>query len=156
MSEKLRINLGAGREPLDGYINTEWYELSGIDLVHNLLFLPYPFDDESAQIIRMWDVLEHMPSHMPDGRSFPIEFLNEVWQILIPSGRLLLHVPDARHPEWAIDVSHVRPYMPQSFDHFDPDTDLGKMFPFYSDKKWKIVERSEHNKNLTFVLEKRA
>ncbi len=156
MSEKLRINLGAGREPLDGYINTEWYELSGIDLVHNLLFLPYPFDDESAQIIRMWDVLEHMPSHMPDGRSFPIEFLNEVWRILIPSGRLLLHVPDARHPEWAIDVSHVRPYMPQSFDHFDPDTDLGKMFPFYSDKKWKIVERSEHNKNLTFVLEKRA
>src|SRR5664279_3560824 len=67
----------------------------------------------------------------------------------------LVHVPDARHPEWAQDITHVRPYMPASFDHFDPDTELGQMFPFYSERKWQIMERSESNKNLTFRLLKR-
>jgi predicted SAM-dependent methyltransferase len=151
----LRINLGAGREALEGWFNTDWYDLPGIDLVQNLLFMPYPFGDESAKVVRAWDVLEHMPSHLPDGRSFPIEFMNEIWRILKPGGQFLIHVPDARHAEWATDISHVRPYMPESFDHFDPDTELGKMFPFYSDRKWKIVEREAHNKNLSFKLEKR-
>ena len=103
----------------------------------------------------MWDVIEHMPSHLPDGRSFPIELLNEIWRILKPGGEFLIHVPDARHPEWATDITHVRPYMPSSFDHFDPDTELGQMFPFYSERKWQITERSESNKNLTFRLLKR-
>ena len=153
--EPLRLNLGAGREPLEGWTNTDWYDLPGIDLVFNLLHLPYPFDDERADSVRMWDVIEHMPSHLPDGRSFPIELLNEIWRILKPSGEFLIHVPDARHPEWATDITHVRPYMPSSFDHFDPDTELGQMFPFYSERKWQITERSESNKNLTFRLLKR-
>lgn len=41
----LKINLGAGREPLSDYVNTDWYgDLPGIDLVFNLLHLPYPFE----------------------------------------------------------------------------------------------------------------
>ena len=151
----IRLNLGAGREPLEGWTNTDWYDLPSIDLVFNLLHLPYPFDDESAETVRAWDVLEHMPSHLPDGRSFPIELLNEIWRILKPGGEFLIHVPDARHPEWATDITHVRPYMPSSFDHFDPDTELGQMFAFYSERKWQITERTESNKNLTFRLVKR-
>lgn len=152
----LRLNLGAGREPMEGWTNTDWYDLPGIDLVFNLLHLPYPFADASAQTVRAWDVLEHMPSHLPDGRSFPIELLNEIWRILQPGGEFLIHVPDARYPEWATDLTHVRPYMPSSFDHLDPDTELGQMFPFYSERKWQITERSESNKNLMFRLVKRA
>jgi len=29
------------------------------------------------------------------------------------------------------------------------------MFPFYSERKWQITERTESNKNLTFRLVKR-
>lgn len=151
---KQMINLGCGLEPLENWVNTDWYSLPGVDQVFNLLFLPWPFEDESASTIRAWDVLEHMPSHLQDGRSFPIEFMNETWRILEPRGKLLLHVPDARCPETWTDISHVRGYMPNSFDHFCPDSELGKMFPFYSERKWRMLEVKEANKNIAFTLEK--
>jgi predicted SAM-dependent methyltransferase len=156
MKKLIKIDLGAGRYPSEGYVNLDWYELPGIDVLHNLLDLPWPFGDACATHIRVWDVLEHMPSHAADGHSFPLAFMDEAWRILIPDGELMIHVPDARYPDWATDITHVRPYMPNSFDHLDPDTELGQMFPFYSERKWRIVEREEFNKNITFKLEKRS
>lgn len=150
----IKINLGCGKEPTEGWVNVDWIAQEGVDVVHNLLSVPWPFGDGVAEEIKAIDVLEHMPNYTPDLRSTPIAFIEECWRILQPGGKLTLQVPHWNSPKMWIDPTHVRGYDPQSFDYFDPDTDYGEWYGYYSQCKFKVAA-SEANGNLTFEMVKR-
>lgn len=155
----LRINIGAGSEPTDGWCNVDWIDQDGIDVVHNLLEFPWPFEDNSADEIKAIDVLEHMPSFTPDMKSNPIAFVEECHRILKPGGKLTIQVPHYQSPNLWIDPTHVRGYDLRSFDYFDPERDLGKSYGYYSDKKFNVSAtlsrmRNGQPSNVTFVMVK--
>lgn len=155
-SAPIKINMGAGGEPDTeaGWVNVDHLSLPGIQVVHNLLNFPYPFKNEVADYIKAIDLLEHLPNYTPDGKPTTVAFVEECHRILQTGGILYIQVPHWASPNMWIDPTHVRGYDPKSMDYFDPDTDFGKWYGYYSECKFK-VSVEEFNGNVRFTMEKR-
>lgn len=153
----IKISLGAGTEPESGeeWVNVDIVPLEGIDKVHNLMQYPWPFDDGCADYIKAKDIIEHMATHLPDGRSSLIAFIEECHRILRPGGTLWIQTPAWDADFLWIDPTHVRGYDERSFDFFDPDTDFGQATGFYSEAKFKVSCERLENGNLQFTMERR-
>ncbi|MGQ0734071.1 MAG: class I SAM-dependent methyltransferase [Acidobacteriota bacterium] len=81
----LRINVGCGQFPLDGWINVDVDPRAKADVWHNLNDRPYPFETASADAIVASHVLEHLQE--------PFAVMAEFNRILRPGGRLTVRVP---------------------------------------------------------------
>lgn len=150
----IKISLGAGTEPEEGFVNVDIVELEGIQVVHNLMHFPYPFEDESAEFIRAKDLIEHLATHLPDGRSTVLAFVDECHRILQTGGTLWIQTPSHDADFLWIDPTHVRGYDLRSFDFFDPETDFGRATGFYSKSKFKVTASRLENGNLQFEMVK--
>ena len=150
----MKINLGAGGEIEDGMINCDWLALPGIDKVFNLLETPWPFDDGVAEYVLARDVLEHMPNFTPDNKSTPIAFIEEIHRILQVGGTAFLTVPHWQSRNLWIDPTHVRGYDERSLDYFDPETDFGRAYGYYSKCKFRVSSVRTPNDNVEFTLVK--
>lgn len=148
----IKINLGAGSEPQDGWVNVDWIDGKGIDVIHNLLEFPWPFESVVADEILARDVLEHMPLFNKDLQSTPIKFIEECHRLLTNGGKLFITVPHYNSPNLWIDPTHVRGYDEKSFDYFDPDKFLGQAYGYYSEKKFKVSAVVTDNMNVEFTM----
>jgi hypothetical protein len=149
-----RINLGAGKDSTPGWVNVDMIDLPNIDVVHNLMNFPYPFEDNSADEIKAVDVLEHLPPYIGEVHGV-IKFIEECHRILKPGGTLFLQTPGWRAEFLWIDPTHVRGFDVQSMDFFDPDTHFGKTTGFYSQCKFYVRSRELPNHNIRFWMIKR-
>ncbi len=150
----LRINLGAGSDIKEGFINVDHIKLEGIDKVHNLMDFPYPFKDEVANEIHAIDVVEHLDNYTDDKRPSVIAFVEEAHRILKTGGVLYMQMPGWKADFLWIDPTHVRGFDIQSFDFFDPSTHFGQTTGFYSECKFKVRAEELPNHNLRFWLTK--
>ena len=53
-----------------------------------------------------------------------------------------------------MDPTHTQGFLLNSFDYFDPETRHGAEYN-YSEKKWKIIRRTEDAAGLHFILQVR-
>lgn len=111
MSESIkRLNLGCGTFKKEGYVNLDCYSNLSPDVAHNLNIFPYPFENNTFDLIEADHVLEHLND--------PFGAMKELHRILKPGGKLVIKVPHFSrgfmHPEHkrGFDVSF--PY------YFDP------------------------------------
>ena len=138
---KDKIELGAGNRISD---ISEWinHDLTKhreeIEIVFDLDKFPYPLKNNSMQIIRAYDVLEHLED--------VIKFMNECWRILKKDGILDLRVCGWKNQNGWVDITHKRLMDIKSMDYFCPGTDLGTQYNFYTDKKWQIISANEDRK----------
>lgn len=152
-NDKTVINIGAGTDTDNDYINVDMVALEGIDVVHNLMNYPWPFEDNSADEIRAVDVLEHLPPYIGEEHGV-IKFINECWRILKPGGELYIQTPGWRAEFLWIDPTHVRGFDIQSMDFFDPEKPFGKSTGFYSPYKFSVRAEELANHNLRFWMKK--
>jgi len=83
----LKLNLGCGHTPLEGYVNVDRRELPGVDVVADVGDLP--FEEGSVREISSAHLLEHFPQEMLRRRLLP------AWRaLLIPGGIFRAVVPD--------------------------------------------------------------
>lgn len=83
----LRVNLGCGHIPLDGYINVDMRALPGVDIVAEAGNLP--FEPASLTELRSAHLLEHFPQEELRRRLLPY------WHsLLAPGGSFVAVVPD--------------------------------------------------------------
>jgi len=61
MGAGVRVNLGCGERPLDGYVNVDFREAPHVDIVADARRLP--FDDESLEEIATSHLVEHFRRH---------------------------------------------------------------------------------------------
>ncbi len=106
-----KINLGCGEFPKEGFVNVDRFEGPGIDVVHDLSDLPWPFPDASADRIEADHVLEHLAE--------VFSVMREIHRVLRPGGVLVV-----RTPHFSRGFSH--PEHQRGFDatfpmYFDPD-----------------------------------
>lgn len=108
---KKKLNLGCGRFPKDGFVNVDWVDNPGVDVVHDLTSLPYPFEAGTFELVEADHVLEHLPE--------VFAVMAEIHRILKPGGKLSLRVPHFSrgfsHPEHKRGFDATFPY------YFDPN-----------------------------------
>jgi SAM-dependent methyltransferase len=72
----LKLDLGCGQNKREGYTGVDFVKAEGVDIVHDLLTYPWPFDGASVDDIVSSHFLEHVP-----GPQRP-RFMEEVYRIL--------------------------------------------------------------------------
>jgi len=85
MENLKKLNLGCGENKKSGYLNIDWNELTRPDILHDLNEFPYPFRDNTFDLIEAEHILEHLDK--------PFQVMKELHRILKPGGKLLIKVP---------------------------------------------------------------
>ena len=144
------LNLGCGNNPLpaedfDNHDITKHRE--EINIVFDLNKFPYPIEDESYDQVHCYDVLEHLDN--------PLKVMNEIHRILKPHGRFKAKCCGWENPNLWVDITHKRGFDINSMDYFDPETELGKIYSYYTSRKWKIENKHyDKRQNAHFIMRK--
>lgn len=124
------VNLGCGKTRIPGSIGVDAVPIEGfVDVVHDLNMCPYPFEDNFADEIHCYHVLEHLDD--------PVKKMEEFHRILKPGGKLFLRVPHFSSHGAFTDITHKRPY---SYFSFDPFLE-GAYHSWYTPFRYQLVDR---------------
>jgi hypothetical protein len=146
----MKINLGAGNDILEGYINHDITKhRPEIDVAVDLnldnwreVFLKKY--NEMFEEIRAYDVLEHLND--------PIGFMDNCWALLQQGGRLKLKACGWQNPNFWVDPTHKHAYDLHSLDYFDDKTELGQRYGYYTDKRWHIISVN-YDRHMNIIAE---
>lgn len=111
--ELLRLNLGCGGRRRDGWLNVDKVAAAAPDQVVDLERLPWPFADDSAGEV----LLEHVLEHLGRDQDTFLGILRELWRVCAPGASVRIVVPHPRHQDFLQDPTHVRPIVPELFQH---------------------------------------
>jgi ubiquinone/menaquinone biosynthesis C-methylase UbiE len=143
-----KLNIGAGNLIIAGYENHDKIKhRSEIDIAFDLNTKPWPVEDSTYEEVRMFDVIEHMDD--------VIGVINEVWRILKPDGIFHCKACGYKNENFWVDITHKHAFHKKSMDYFDPSTDIGKEYSYYTDKKYQIVEITEDRRHNYFYKMKK-
>lgn len=124
----LKLNLGCGKNILEGWVNIDSADLPGVDWVANLEPPFYyrhtsgpplealigrsqlPFGDGSVSEFLMSHVLEHI--------THTLDLMQELYRIAEPDAEMLIRVPYGASNDAHEDPTHVRQYFTGSFAYF--------------------------------------
>jgi SAM-dependent methyltransferase len=121
----MKLNLGAGSMPQPEYVNVDLVQLPGIDVVHDLNTVPWPWADDTAEEINAIDVFEHVDD--------PLAFMGEVWRVLKPGSEIYIHTSYIHEPGSFTDPTHKRFCTFETFDYWVPGTYLNQRYgPAYA------------------------
>lgn len=108
----LKLNLGSGQNPQEGYHNVDKY--GAPDLRCDLEQFPWPWRDGSVSEILLNHVLEHLGA-TPD---VFIRIVTEMYRVCEHGATILVVVPHPRHDHFLDDPTHVRAITPGLFHLF--------------------------------------
>jgi SAM-dependent methyltransferase len=104
-----------------------------VDVAWDLNQLPWPWADNSFGLVIAKAVLEHLHINL-------VVSLNECWRILKPAGQVYIKVPYWKCEAGWDDPTHYWHFGLHFLEQFDPDTERGKVYGYYSPCKWRILK----------------
>jgi SAM-dependent methyltransferase len=111
------LNLGCGLAKLEGYVNIDNREEVNPDVAWDLL-AGIPYADNSVDMVRAYDFLEHIP---PPSTVWLVE---EIYRVLKPGGIFESSTPDAEHGQAAFqDPHHVSFWVENTWRYFSEDSE---------------------------------
>lgn len=146
----MRLNLGAGSDIRDGWVNVDIADVPGVDVVHDLDAVPWPFGDEQASEILAFDIFEHVTN--------PLGFMAECHRILAAGGLLTVRSPAAGTWCAATDPTHRRAVTENTFDFWVPGTDLhhASGAAYARNRHFAKTDTRREGDNIVFHLRKRT
>jgi SAM-dependent methyltransferase len=126
---KKALDVGCGGRKLPGSVGMDILKLPGVDVVHSFNTFPWPFADNTFDVILMNHALEHVGD--------VVATMEELHRILKPGGRAVLQVPYFRCVDAYGDPTHTHFFTHVTLDYFVKDAGLAKYA--YSDKLFKKV-----------------
>lgn len=115
----VKLNLGAGKSRIDGFLSVDEIPFDGLDVVADLRE-PWPWDENAVSEIHMSHVLEHFTG---DER---VHIFNEMFRVLIPGGTAKIITP-----HWASQRAYG------DFTHKWPP--VSEFLYYYLWKEWRVV-----------------
>ncbi|MFC2061480.1 methyltransferase domain-containing protein [Elusimicrobiota bacterium] len=109
MKDNKRLNLGCGRNIMEGYVNADMVRAEGVDVCCDFEEA-LPFDDNTFCEIIVYHVLEHI-------KGFD-NLINELWRISEPGAIIKVSVPYYRNKNAFSDPHHVRFFTENTFDYW--------------------------------------
>ena len=140
-----RLHLGCGKHPKPLYTNVDKYKLPGVDVVHDLDVLPWPFDTETHDEIVGIDIIEHVVN--------AVGFMNECARILKPGGILNLRTCYYLSKNAFTDLDHKHFPTDESFDYWIKGTYFNKEYEHYTEGRlFEKIKVAPVNGELEVVL----
>lgn len=139
------LNLGCGNKLVEGAVNHDRIQhRPEVDVAHDLNEMPWPWPDESFDLIVARAVFEHLDRDL-------VQSLDECWRLLRPGGELSIKLP-----YWDSDNSYQDPthrwfFSLRALDQFDPATERGQQYGFYTERKWEIIKGPRLNQARTSI-----
>lgn len=109
-SGKKVLHLGCGNSKLNGAVGVDVLKMPAVDVVYDLDSRPWPFENDTVDLIFAHNVLEHVGN--------VVEFLNEVWRIGKNNSRIVIAVPYFRSVDAFTDPTHKHFFTANSLDYF--------------------------------------
>ncbi len=106
-----KLHLGCGNQIKNSYINLDIKKLPGVDVVHDLEKYPYPFKDNTFDVVEMHHVLEHL--------SNPLKVVEEMWRIAKPGALIIIAVPHWSHFTAYSDLTHKNYFSSSLFIYYE-------------------------------------
>ena len=126
------LDLGCGENKVPNSIGLDNVQLPGVDIEHDLLNFPYPFENESIDKIYLRHVIEH----------FTIENINlildECNRLLRKDALLIITVPHVFSISAFIDPTHRSYFTFGSVQFWDENS--SKAYYKESQMKWKLIK----------------
>ena len=98
----MKINLGCGRDYLEGYVNCDINKRYKADLYFDMESEIWPFKDNSVSYIKAWHVLEHLSTGY-------LHVWKEMYRICKNKAKILLAFPHHLHDNYFSDPTHKTP-----------------------------------------------
>jgi SAM-dependent methyltransferase len=126
----VKLNLGAGNDVRDGFVNHDISKLPNIDVVFDLNSYPWPWDDNSFEEVVAHDLLEHLDDFM--------RAMEEIHRILSLDGLAKLSVPYWNSCARYIDPTHKIGLHEDTFKFFDPSSHYCQERFYYTKARFSI------------------
>ncbi|RAV15590.1 class I SAM-dependent methyltransferase [Paenibacillus contaminans] len=140
MLEK-KLHLGCGRTILPGWINLDFVDVPGVDVVadlNNCASTPLPFEDDSIDTFLASHLLEHISNTLP--------LMQELHRIAKPGATAVFRLPYGSSDDAYEDPTHVKQYFLQSFGYFSQPyywrADYGYRGDWLTEKITLFVDRA--------------
>ena len=98
----LKLNLGAGKSRMDGYLSVDSIPFEGLDVVTDLR-QTWPWGDSTVSDIHMSHVLEHFTGEER------VHIFNEAYRVLAPAGKMYIITPHWSSQRAYGDFTHKWP-----------------------------------------------
>ena len=108
-----KLNLGSGEFLKEGYVNVDYFSVSKPDVSHDLSKFPYPFEENSFDLVESDHCLEHLPN--------PFNVMKEVHRISKNGAEVIIKVP----------------HFSRGFTHAEHKAGFDVTFPYYFQKDFK-------------------
>ena len=142
-----KLNLGCCQNIKEGYVNLDIVKREGVDVIHDLNKIPYPFETSSVDLIYCSHIIEHLDIDT-------VTFMKEVHRIIKPRGIVIIRVPHFSNRRALEGIGHKRVYASDSFNRnrYPSDTpDTNTKLNFLVRKK-KIIFGKKYNL-LNYLIE---
>lgn len=103
------LDVGCGDHKLRGATGVDMLKLPSVDVVHDLGVFPWPFANNSFDLLFANHVMEHVDD--------VVKTLEEMHRILAPGGRVVIQVPYFRSVDAFTDPTHRHFFTSQSFEY---------------------------------------
>lgn len=110
------LHIGSGKRPLPGATTLDINPRHYPDVLWNLNEFPYPFDDNTFDMV----VCEHVLEHLQD----VIRVMEEIHRVSKPRGRIHIRVPHFSSLNFNTDPTHTHSFSSRSFDYLCLGTEL--------------------------------
>jgi hypothetical protein len=111
----MKLNMGCGHNKQQGYVNVDLSAACKPDVVWDLEQFPWPWHDNSAEVVRFVHSLEHIGEN---SKTF-LRIIQELYRICKNGAHIEIRVPHPRHNDFLNDPTHVRTITPDMFTLFD-------------------------------------
>ena len=106
----MKLDLACGDRKKDGFIGVDIEKTPATDVMHDLNVYPWPFEDDSVDEIYCSHYVEHIPHDVDneDKRDGFIQFVDEIYRILKPKGKIEIKAPYYQNQRAFGDPTHRR------------------------------------------------
>lgn len=125
----MKLDIACGGNKQSGFTGIDIRNLEGVDIVHDLELFPWPI--KSGIVVTA--IASHYIEHIKPW--FSIDFMNEVWRILVTGGTFCAVTPYPGSRGFWQDPTHCNGWNEATFQYFDPEFPL---YSIYKPKPWKI------------------
>jgi len=140
-NNSFKLNVGCGRNIMDGWINLDSMPLPGVDIIFDLescATRKIPLPGDSVEELSLSHVIEHIRYILP--------MMEELHRVARPDAKMIIRVPYGSSDDAYEDPTHIRPCFIGTFGYFSQ--------PFY----WRAdygYRGDWQPKRITLAVEKR-